>query len=162
MKVRKKTLIWSKSVYASRSRLKQAQLLLFDTELRLHESLWIFCTFFALLIKACVAADSFPFSGGAEIERASEKRANEGARLGWATKLGRSGDFATLSQFSSRSRAFGKGKETAATQAMLIIKVYFRVCTEPRLTWWSCFITRSFPLEVWKGARSKPKTTKNK
>ena len=25
--------------------------------------------------------------------------------------------FATLSQFSSRSRAFGKGKETAATQA---------------------------------------------
>ena len=27
--------------------------------------------------------------------------------------------FATLSQFSSRSRAFGKGKETAATQAFL-------------------------------------------
>ena len=49
---------------------------------------------------AYVAADSFPFSGGAEIEQASKKRASEGA-------------FATLSQF----RAFGKGKETAATQA---------------------------------------------
>ena len=53
---------------------------------------------------AYVAADSFPFSGGAEIEQASKKRASEGA-------------FATLSQFSYRSRAFGKGKETAATQA---------------------------------------------
>ena len=31
---------------------------------------------------ACVAADSFPFSGGAEIEHANEKRASEGARLG--------------------------------------------------------------------------------
>ena len=31
---------------------------------------------------ACVAADSFPFSGGAVIEQASEKRASEGARLG--------------------------------------------------------------------------------
>ena len=61
----------------------------------------------------------------------------EGARLGWAKKLGRSREgvskkgegvgrkspppptayFATLSQFSSRSQAFGKGKETAATQA---------------------------------------------
>ena len=39
---------------------------------------------------ACVAADSFPFSGGAEIEQANEKRASEGARLGWAKKLGRS------------------------------------------------------------------------
>ena len=28
--------------------------------------------------------------------------------------------FATLSQFSSRSRAFGKGKETAATQATMV------------------------------------------
>ena len=39
---------------------------------------------------ACVAADSFPFSGGAEIEQANEKRVIEGARLGWAKKLGRS------------------------------------------------------------------------
>ena len=39
---------------------------------------------------ACVAADSFPFSGGAEIEQANEKRASEGARLGRAKKLGRS------------------------------------------------------------------------
>ena len=39
---------------------------------------------------ACVAADSFPFSGGVEIEQANEKRASEGARLGWAKKLGRS------------------------------------------------------------------------
>ena len=31
---------------------------------------------------ACVAADSFPFSGGAEIEHANEKRASEGARWG--------------------------------------------------------------------------------
>ena len=31
---------------------------------------------------ACVAADSFPFSGDAEIEQANEKRASEGARLG--------------------------------------------------------------------------------
>ena len=31
---------------------------------------------------ACVAADSFPFSSGAEIEQANEKRASEGARLG--------------------------------------------------------------------------------
>ena len=31
---------------------------------------------------ACVAADSFPFSGGEEIEQANEKRASEGARLG--------------------------------------------------------------------------------
>ena len=34
------------------------------------------------VIIACVAADSFPFSGGAEIEQANEKRASEGARLG--------------------------------------------------------------------------------
>ena len=91
---------------------------------------------------ACVAADFFPFSGGAEIEQANEKRASEGARLGWAKKLGRSREgvskkgeglgrkgtvrrltpspyclFCHSSQFSSRSRAFGKGKETAATQA---------------------------------------------
>ena len=46
---------------------------------------------------ACVAADSFPFSGGAEIKQASEKRASEGARLGW--------------------RAFGRKKETVVTQA---------------------------------------------
>ena len=39
---------------------------------------------------ACVAADSFPFSGGAEIEQANEKRASEGALLGWDKKLGRS------------------------------------------------------------------------
>ena len=39
---------------------------------------------------ACVAADSFPFSGGEEIEQTNEKRASEGARLGWARKLGRS------------------------------------------------------------------------
>ena len=31
---------------------------------------------------ACVAADSFPFSDGAKIEQANEKRASEGARLG--------------------------------------------------------------------------------
>ena len=31
---------------------------------------------------ACVAAISFPFSGGAEIEQANKKRASEGARLG--------------------------------------------------------------------------------
>jgi len=31
---------------------------------------------------ACVAADSFPFSGGAETKQASEKRASKGARLG--------------------------------------------------------------------------------
>ena len=36
---------------------------------------------------ACVAADSFPFLGGTEIEQASE-----GARLGWAKKLGKSGE----------------------------------------------------------------------
>ena len=58
---------------------------------------------------ACVAADSFPFSGRAEIEQANEKQASEGARLGCY--------FVTLPQFSSRSRAFGKGKETVATQA---------------------------------------------
>ena len=39
---------------------------------------------------ARVAADYFPFSGGAEIKQANEKRASEGARLGWAKKLGRS------------------------------------------------------------------------
>ena len=39
---------------------------------------------------ACVAADSFPFSGGAEIEQANEKRGSEGARLGRAKNLGRS------------------------------------------------------------------------
>ena len=33
-------------------------------------------------IIACVAADSFPFSGGAEIKQANEKRVSEGARLG--------------------------------------------------------------------------------
>ena len=54
---------------------------------------------------ACLAADSFPFSGGAEIEQANEKWASEGARLGWAKKFG------------SFPQAFGKGKETAATQA---------------------------------------------
>jgi len=30
---------------------------------------------------ACLAADSFPFSGGAEIKKASEKRASDEARL---------------------------------------------------------------------------------
>ena len=39
---------------------------------------------------ACVAADSFPFSGRAEIKQANEKRASEGARLGWAKKKFRS------------------------------------------------------------------------
>ena len=33
-------------------------------------------------ILVCVAADSFPFSGGVEIGQANEKRASEGARLG--------------------------------------------------------------------------------
>ena len=37
---------------------------------------------------ACVAADSFHFSGRAEIEEENEKRASEGARQGWAKKLG--------------------------------------------------------------------------
>ena len=49
---------------------------------------------------ACVAADSFPFSGGAEIEQANEKR-SEGAR---ALPPPPTAYFATLSQFSSRSR----------------------------------------------------------
>ena len=31
---------------------------------------------------ACAATDSFPFSGGAEIEQANKKQASEGARLG--------------------------------------------------------------------------------
>ena len=66
-------------------------------------------------ILACVAADSFPFSGGAEIEQANEKRASEGARLGGAI----------LPLFRSfppvRERAFGKGKETAATQAKNVL-----------------------------------------
>ena len=35
-----------------------------------------------VVLLACVAADSFPFSGGAEIEQANEKQASEGARLG--------------------------------------------------------------------------------
>ena len=35
-----------------------------------------------VVLLACVAADSFAFSGGAEIEQANEKRASEGARLG--------------------------------------------------------------------------------
>ena len=39
---------------------------------------------------ARVAADYFPFSGGAEIEEANEKRASKGARLWWAKKLRRS------------------------------------------------------------------------
>ena len=97
---------------------------------------------------ACVAADSFPFSGRAEIEQANEKWASGGARLGnagehawgepknWGevgrewVRRGRGSSvaspppptayFATLSQFSSRSRAFGKGKETAATQATIM------------------------------------------
>ena len=37
---------------------------------------------------ACVAADSFPFSGGAEIEQANEKRASEGAHPGVSQKIG--------------------------------------------------------------------------
>ena len=37
---------------------------------------------FSTIRTACVAADSFPFSGGAEIEQANEKWASEGARLG--------------------------------------------------------------------------------
>ena len=35
-----------------------------------------------VILLACVAADSFPFPVGAEIEQESEKRASEGARLG--------------------------------------------------------------------------------
>ena len=51
-----------------------------------------FTHFQAILVIACVAADFFPVPGGAEIEQASEKCASEGARLGWAKKLGRSGE----------------------------------------------------------------------
>ena len=74
----------------------------------------------SILSIACVAADSFPFSGRAEIEQANEKRVSEGARQGWAKKLGRSREGVSNHSFavSSRSRAFGKGKETAATQAI--------------------------------------------
>ena len=99
---------------------------------------------------ACVAADSFPFSGGAEIEQANEKRASEGARLRleWTKNLGRSREGVSkkgegrgenepsphplpllliLPLF--RTRAFVKGKETAATQAnggaKISIKSYF-------------------------------------
>ena len=57
---------------------------------------------------ACVAADSFPFSGGAEIEQANEKQASEGARLGWAKKLGRSRE-----GVSKKGRGWG-GKELPA------------------------------------------------
>ena len=39
---------------------------------------------------ACLAADSFPFSGSVEIEQANKKQASEGACLGWAKKVGRS------------------------------------------------------------------------
>ena len=57
------------------------------------EDLWV------ILPLSCVAAESFPFSGGAEIEQA------------------------TLSQFSSRSRAFGKGKETEWIKTMPTLEV---------------------------------------
>ena len=73
---------------------------------------------FTIVCLACVAANSFPFSGGAEIEQANEKRrAKEHA---WGEpKIWGEAYFGTLSQFSYRSRAFGKGKETAATQAIV-------------------------------------------
>ena len=77
-------------------------------------------------ILASVAADSFPFSGGVEIE-ANEKRASEGARLGSPHRPPSTAYFATLSQFSSRSRAFGKGKETAATQTKFIWKTSLQI-----------------------------------
>ena len=43
---------------------------------------WLVCVRITFNSLACVAADSFPFSGGVEIEQANEKRASEGARLG--------------------------------------------------------------------------------
>ena len=87
---------------------------------------------------ACVAADSFPFSGGAEIEQVNEKQATKGARLGWAKNLGRSregvskkgegvpcGVFENMTSFTpilNEELEQGKlmaalKKETAATQA---------------------------------------------
>ena len=52
--------------------------------------------------------------------RTKSGRAKEhawGEPKNWASPPPPTAYFATLSQFSSRSRAFGKGKETAATQA---------------------------------------------
>ena len=61
---------------------------------------------------ACVEADSFPFPGGAAIavSEKRERRSTPGvSKKNWGE--------VTLSQFSSRSRAFGKRKETAAQKA---------------------------------------------
>ena len=98
----------------------------------------------ASLRLACVAANSFPFSGRLN-KRTKSGRAKEhawGEPKNWG-EVGRGeleggggGEernrsrpsphplplllyFATLSQFSSRSPAFGKGKETPGTQASL-------------------------------------------
>ena len=75
---------------------------------------------FTIVCLACVAADFFPFSGGGEIEQANEKRASEGARLGWAKKLGRSlfcHSFAVFLPFASVWKRKGNG--SAATQAIV-------------------------------------------
>ena len=81
---------------------------------------------------ACVAADSFPFPGGAEIKKqaswAEQKSWGEAGR-GWVRGGGEPHSypltllFSTLSQFSSPAfvRAFGKGKKNAATQAKNMI-----------------------------------------
>ena len=82
-------------------------------------------------ILACTATDSFPISDGVEIEQANEKRASEGARLGSPHPLPLllilPLYFATLSQSSSHSRAFGKRKEMAATQAKFIWKTSLQI-----------------------------------
>ena len=52
--------------------------------------------------------------------RTSERKAGERRSTPGLSQKNWAAYFATLSQFPSRSRAFGKGKETAATQARFL------------------------------------------
>ena len=52
--------------------------------------------------------------------RTSERKAGERRSTPGLSQKIWAAYFATLSQFSSRSRAFGKGEETAATQARFL------------------------------------------
>ena len=52
-----------------------------------------------------------------KIGRSREGVSKKGEGVGSASPTPPTAYFATLSQFFSRSRVFGKGKETAATQA---------------------------------------------
>ena len=97
---------------------------------------------------ACVTADSFPFSGGAEIEQAIEKRASEGLRLGWAKKLGPSPHPLPLLLILPLFRSFPPVRERLEKERKRLLRRLTRsiwVCL-----WFHHLFLSSVKISIWK------------